>query len=170
MTFSEGLRGGVRRVSAGAGQRDTLFGRADMAWFEWPWPWWTYASLRRANLDMAEKGYIYVPPSCRSAGIPCHVHIALHGCKQNPKDFAVKAGYNNWAEQYHAIIVYPALEPSTPGPETCEVPADVYSSVEKLPFKPNPNGCWNWWGYLALLNFEWVAGSSRLCLGMRIDG
>jgi hypothetical protein len=22
----------------------------------------------------------------------------------------------------------------------------------------------------ALLNFEWVAGSSRLCLGMRIDG
>ena len=24
--------------------------------------------------------------------------------------------------------------------------------------------------FLALLNFEWVAGSSRLCLGMRIDG
>jgi len=24
--------------------------------------------------------------------------------------------------------------------------------------------------FLALLNFEWVVGSSRLCLGMRIDG
>jgi hypothetical protein len=24
--------------------------------------------------------------------------------------------------------------------------------------------------FSALLNFEWVAGSSRLCLGMRIDG
>ena len=44
----------------------------------------------RKNFDMAEKGYLYIPPSCRQAGISCRVHIALHGCKQNAKDFANK--------------------------------------------------------------------------------
>ena len=120
----------------------------DMVWFTWPWNWWTYKSERRDNLDMAEKGYIYVPPSCRQQGSPCHVHIALHGCKQNPKDFAVKAGYNNWAEQYHVIVVYPALEPSISLPEQlCQLPP-FNKAVDELPMKPNPNGCWDWWGYL----------------------
>lgn len=116
----------------------------DEAWF---W-WWPYRSSRRQNFDMAEKGYIYVPPSCRSSGSSCRVHIALHGCKQNVRDFATKTGYNNWAEHYKTIIVYPAIEPNISLPDaSCQAPP-VDGSVDSLSIEPNPNGCWDWWGYL----------------------
>jgi len=109
---------------------------------------WAYHSTRRKNFDMAEKGYIYVPPYCRSAGTKCRVHIALHGCKQKVKDFATKAGYNNWAEHYRAIIVYPAIEPAVSLPDaSCQAPP-VDGSLDNLSIEPNPNGCWDWWGYL----------------------
>jgi len=121
----------------------------DEALFWWPWQWWTYSSSQRQNFDMAEKGYIYVPPSCRNTGSSCRVHIALHGCKQNAKDFATKAGYNNWAEQYKVIILYPAVEASNPTSETsCQEPPVDSSIIDNMRFKPNPNGCWDWWGYL----------------------
>jgi hypothetical protein len=115
----------------------------------WGWLWfWRFPSERRKNFDMAEKGYIYVPPSCRQAGSSCRVHIALHGCRQNAKDFANKAGYNNWAEHYKVIVVYPAIEPSASliG-EGCQAPP-LDSTIDELPIKLNPNGCWDWWGYL----------------------
>ncbi|MFP3558868.1 PHB depolymerase family esterase [Paraburkholderia sp. SIMBA_049] len=111
--------------------------------------WWPFTSPRRSNFDMADVGYIYVPPVCRSAARgTCRVHVALHGCKQNVKDFATKAGYNNWAEYYHTIVVYPAVQPDVPVPEeVCAVPpASPFLDVEWV--KPNPNGCWDWWGYL----------------------
>lgn len=112
------------------------------------WWFWTFPSERRKNFDMAEKGYIYVPPSCRQAGSSCRVHIALHGCKQNAKDFANKAGYNNWAEHYKVIVVYPAIEPSASlSEEACQAPP-LDSAIDELPIKLNPNGCWDWWGYL----------------------
>jgi hypothetical protein len=136
----------IERVTAGS------VVAPDLAWFSWPWPWWTYSSPRRQNLDMAENGYIYVPPSCRALGSSCRVHIALHGCKQNPHDFAMKAGYNNWAGHYKVIIVYPAIKPSIPLSEAiCQLPP-VDSSIDELPYKPNPNGCWDWWGYLDTSN------------------
>jgi poly(3-hydroxybutyrate) depolymerase len=107
-------------------------------------PW---SSQRRKNLDMAAKGYLYVPPSCREPNARCRVHVALHGCKQDAATFAREAGYNQWAEHYRMIVVYPAIEP---GPnlagEACSMrlPAIAdYSLVE-----PNVNGCWDWWGYL----------------------
>ena len=69
---------------------------------------------------MAAAGYIYVPPSCRRADRTCRVHVALHGCKQDAKEFASSAGYNNWAEQYGVIVVYPAVEPDVvPVDEVC---------------------------------------------------
>lgn len=114
--------------------------------------WFPYKGYRRKNLDMAKTGYIYVPPSCRdkssSDKIKCRVHIALHGCKQNAKNFAVIGGYNNWAEHYKVIVVYPAVQPSgSQVKESCRVtpisPLLNMSSVEI-----NPNGCWDWWGYL----------------------
>ena len=113
----------------------------------WPFRWWTFSSSRRKNLDMAEQGYIYVPPSCRPSGSTCRVHIALHGCKQNAKDFASRAGYNNWADQYRVVIVYPAVEPSTSLSEAACQMSPVDSSIDEL-IKLNPNGCWDWWGYL----------------------
>ena len=115
----------------------------------WGWLWfWTFPSERRKNFDMAEKGYIYVPPSCRQAGSSCRVHIALHGCKQNPKVFANKAGYNDWAEHYKVIVVYPAIEPSASlSEEACQTPP-LDSTIDELPITLNPNGCRDWWGYL----------------------
>lgn len=107
-----------------------------------------YHSARRANLDMAKTGYLFVPPSCRSAASGCRVHIALHGCKQDPKTFARTAGYNNWAERYKVIVVYPALQPDVPlSEEVCRM-APVQPIANTAWIEPNPNGCWDWWGYL----------------------
>jgi poly(3-hydroxybutyrate) depolymerase len=112
------------------------------------WPWRPYSSARRKNLDIAKQGYIYVPPSCRQTGSSCRVHIALHGCRQSARTFATRAGYNNWAEHYKTIVVYPAIEPSTPMSEAvCQAPP-VNPSMDSWYFEPNPNGCWDWWGYL----------------------
>jgi poly(3-hydroxybutyrate) depolymerase len=109
--------------------------------------WWPYSTARRKNFDLAATGYLYVPPSCRGADASCRVHVALHGCKQDARTFALRAGYNNWAEHYRAIIVYPAIEPgSNLDSDSCTIGAPFladYSLVE-----PNPNGCWDWWGYL----------------------
>src|SRR4051795_2946271 len=59
--------------------------------------WWYQAlqSTERQNLDLAPRGYIYVPTGvCGQDKPPCRVHVALHGCAQDPKLFAQKSGYN----------------------------------------------------------------------------
>lgn len=107
-----------------------------------------YSTERRKNFDMADTGYLYVPSSCRSSGSRCRIHIALHGCKQNAKEFANTAGYNNWADYYHVIVIYPALEPvALPSEEVCAMPP-AFSIADSSWVKPNLNGCWDWWGYL----------------------
>ena len=82
-----------------------------VSWDAWSVFWPPYSTARRRSFDVAATGYIYVPPSCRSAGAACRVHVALHGCKQDARTFALHGGYNNWAELYRAIIVYPAIAP-----------------------------------------------------------
>jgi hypothetical protein len=117
---------------------------ADSWFFFFPWK-----TERRTNFDMADDGYLYVPPSCRPSTSHCRVHVALHGCRQNAEQFARRAGYNNWAEYYNVIVVYPAIEPSS-NPveeEACRLSA-VPSSMDDLMIKENRNGCWDWWGYL----------------------
>jgi hypothetical protein len=95
-------------------------------------------SAERQNFDLASKGYVYVPRAVCGKGKPsCRVHVALHGCAQSPKMFAQKSGYNNWAEYYRTIIVYPAIKSRVPW--WC----DYFFGA-----KPNPLGCWDWWGYL----------------------
>ena len=95
-------------------------------------------SAERQNFDLAATGYIYVPTAvCGNGKPPCRVHLALHGCAQNPKLFAQKSGYNNWAEYYRTIIVYPAIKSRVPWWW------DYFLGTE-----PNPLGCWDWWGYL----------------------
>ncbi|HYG86714.1 MAG TPA: PHB depolymerase family esterase [Azospirillum sp.] len=89
---------------------------------------------------MHENGYLYVPEKCRK-GETCSLHIALHGCHQNEdqinegtKDpskrylFPIDAGYNDVAERYGIVVLYPQASAtgSTGG---------------------NPSGCWDWWGY-----------------------
>jgi hypothetical protein len=121
--------------------------------------YYPFKSARRQNLDMAKTGYLYVPPSCRPANSKCRIHIALHGCKQNARDFAATAGYNNWAERYKVIVIYPALEPSgSPSGEVCRMAA-LSSSLDASPVEPNDNGCWDWWGYL---DIGWPDGKRYL--------
>ena len=47
--------------------------------------------------------------------------IMLHGCKQNPSDFAIGTGMNTLAEAHGMLVAYPAQ-------------THAY----------NPSGCWNW--------------------------
>jgi predicted esterase len=78
---------------------------------------------------MNTEGYAYIPENCRKPEVKCGIHVALHGCVQNPltvKDaFITKAGYNDWAEANGLIILYPTV----------------------LSGNGNPMGCWDWWGY-----------------------
>ncbi|MBU3022537.1 PHB depolymerase family esterase [Aestuariibacter sp. A3R04] len=80
---------------------------------------------------MAEKGYAYVPKTCKE-GEPCDVHVSFHGCNQYAdavgKAYVEQTGINNWADTNHLVVVYP--------------------QTRKSLFMPlNPQGCWDWWGY-----------------------
>jgi poly(hydroxyalkanoate) depolymerase family esterase len=62
---------------------------------------------------------IYVPSHTDGRKRP--LIIMLHGCTQNPNDFAVGTGMNRLAEEYGFIVAYPG-QPRT----------------------ANQSGCWNW--------------------------
>ena len=98
-----------------------------------------------ASVSMNAVGHIYVPRACRS-GAACPLHVALHGCEQyqekieqvcgsegrcTPLTYFADAGYNEWAERYGIVVLYP--QTSAWGDE---------SDAAK-----NPKGCWDWWGY-----------------------
>jgi hypothetical protein len=94
------------------------------------------APVKPADYSMGEKAFVYVPDDC-AKGAACRVHIALHGCKQSfdniGDEFVRHAGYNEWADTNHIIVLYPQTTPSFLVP----------------PFGPtNPEACWDWWGYL----------------------
>lgn len=113
---------------------------------------------RRLDFDMASSGYLFVPETCKDPqASPCRVHVALHGCRQDANVFARRAGYNNWATHYRLIVVYPAIAQITSGPEGLCEQRESWLALEKVTsffpwftpwVEPNPNGCWDWWGYL----------------------
>jgi poly(3-hydroxybutyrate) depolymerase len=78
---------------------------------------------------MAATGWAYVPHACAmgASGVPCRLHVALHGCKQNATDvgqeFVRNAGYNRWADANNIVVLYPQTG------------------------KGATNSCWDWWGY-----------------------
>ncbi|MRR18157.1 MAG: hypothetical protein EG826_17070 [Deltaproteobacteria bacterium] len=95
---------------------------------------------REASLN--EFGYAYVPKSCQM-GETCRIHVVFHGCRQlynrdpggrDPAgggqvfglQMVLHAGYNEWADTNRLIVLYPQAQKS----------------------KPNPYGCFDWWGYL----------------------
>jgi hypothetical protein len=98
-----------------------------------------------ASYSMADTGYVYVPAAC-TARQPCRVHVALHGCKQNfatiGDRYVQHAGYNEWADTNHLIILYPQTIVGNP--------------AESEPL--NPFGCWDWWGYT---NFNYAVKAGR---------
>ena len=64
--------------------------------------------------------HLYVPPGA-SADSPMPLVLMLHGCTQNPVDFATGTGMNHAAAPANALVLYP-----------------------EQPHSANPNGCWNW--------------------------
>ena len=64
--------------------------------------------------------HLYVPPGA-TANTPMPLVLMLHGCTQNPVDFATGTGMNAAAAPANALVLYP-----------------------EQPHSANPNGCWNW--------------------------
>ena len=80
--------------------------------------------------SLADTAYAYVPASC-AAGDTCRVHVAFHGCEQEATGvvgsaFYAYAGYNEWADTNHIVVLYPQTIPTV---------------------GTNPNSCWDFWGY-----------------------
>ena len=87
---------------------------------------------------LAARGYVYVPTGC-SASTRCRLHIAFHGCLQNEEAvgdaFYRHAGYNEWAEANDIVVLYPQA-------------AAVIERLAGIGIEwPNPQGCWDWWGF-----------------------
>lgn len=88
--------------------------------------------IEESGSSMADYGHVFIPTQCEARGAKCRIHVALHGCDQDPmtvgSTFIVKGGYNQWASANDLIILYPAAAKSYWAPQ-------------------NPLGCFDWWGY-----------------------
>jgi poly(3-hydroxybutyrate) depolymerase len=103
-----------------------------------------------ATHGMAASGWAYVPANC-GAGQQCKVHVALHGCQQDPTKvqdkFYRSTGYNRWADSNNIVVLYPQTAPSSGG---------------------NPNGCWDWWGYDDA-NYAQKSGRQMVAIKAMVD-
>jgi poly(hydroxyalkanoate) depolymerase family esterase len=75
---------------------------------------------RSVSLGHSSRNYkVYVP--AQALAEPRSLLIMLHGCTQNPDDFAAGTRMNQLAEEHGFIVAYPAQ-----------------------PKSANPSSCWNW--------------------------
>ena len=81
---------------------------------------------------------VYVPSSAHGRTVP--LIVMLHGCGQNPDDFALGAGMNRLADERGFIVAYPAQ-----------------------PSSANPSGCWNWFD---LMNQRRDEGEPAILAGL----
>lgn len=99
-----------------------------------------YAVNGYANgLSMGNDGFAYVPASC-AAGQSCRLLVALHGCLQGYTSvgtaFVDDANLDQYADTNNMVVLYP----------------------QAIPSGVNPNGCWDWWGYLGYTNYPIQGG------------
>jgi poly(hydroxyalkanoate) depolymerase family esterase len=78
-----------------------------------------FESRRFTCAEGAREYRLYAPSA--AAGAPRGLILMLHGCKQNPEDFALGTGMNDHAEAEGLVLVYPRQA-------ACE----------------NASSCWNW--------------------------
>lgn len=92
------------------------------------------------GLSMDPNGFAYVPAAC-AAGQGCRLLVALHGCVQGygavGTSFVDRANLDQYADTNKIIVLYPQA---------------AASGV-------NPNGCWDWWGYLGATNYPIKGGA-----------
>jgi uncharacterized protein (TIGR03382 family) len=82
------------------------------------------------SISLDDSGWVFVPATC-AGGARCRLVVALHGCLQDQgavgEAFVQEAGLNEWADGNDIVVLYPQTKASTA--------------------PPNPEGCWDWWGY-----------------------
>jgi poly(hydroxyalkanoate) depolymerase family esterase len=78
-----------------------------------------FLTASRTNHAGTRAFKVYVPSSYHGQALP--LIVMLHGCKQNPDDFAAGTGMNAIAEQNDCFVVYPAQARAA-----------------------NGSNCWNW--------------------------
>jgi poly(3-hydroxybutyrate) depolymerase len=105
---------------------------------------------KAAAISMDQTGYAFVPADCAN-GQQCGLILALHGCQQNFAavgwDFIDDAGINEWADTNRIIVLYPQT---------------VATNVS------NPQGCWDWWGYLNDPNYAQKSGPQMQALSAMV--
>jgi poly(hydroxyalkanoate) depolymerase family esterase len=75
---------------------------------------------RTFSCEAGSRDYkVYVPSHAEGRRLP--LIIMLHGCTQNPDDFAVGTGMNRLSEEHGFIVAYP-----------------------RQPMHANQSACWNW--------------------------
>ena len=103
-----------------------------------------------AKTPLYKEGWVYVPADC-ARGDVCKLHVALHGCQMNPEftqdQFERLAGYNEWAESNHIIVLYPQS-----------------AKVDQA----NPYACWDWYGFTGA-NYLTQSGSQMMALKKMIE-
>ena len=80
---------------------------------------WTAGSFAHGGRTLAFK--LYLPPRAAGATAPMPLVLMLHGCTQNPDDFATGTRMNTLARTAGAAVLYPAQTQHA-----------------------NAQGCWNW--------------------------
>jgi len=79
----------------------------------------TFAWAACTNAAGTRRYKLYVPPGEHAAPLP--LVVMLHGCTQDPDDFAAGTGMNRLADEYGCLVAYPAQEKNANGAQ-----------------------CWNW--------------------------
>jgi poly(3-hydroxybutyrate) depolymerase len=101
-------------------------------------------------ISMDTTGYAFVPAQCAS-GQKCGLILVLHACLQNYATvgwaFIDDAGINEWADTNGIVVLYPQT-----------VASDGI----------NPEGCWDWWGYLNDPNYAQKGGPQMQALSAMV--
>merc|ERR1712183_668858 len=80
--------------------------------------------------SLDKNGYAFIPDSCVNGSVQCHLRVHLHGCTQTREwigdGYIRGTGFLPLAKANNIVMLFPQIKANA----------------------ANPNGCWNFWGYL----------------------